>query len=52
MRAEQRALAVTADAVQHRNSVGTSDGALNQRQEMAFENQVPVGGGGSLSLRQ
>ena len=49
MRAEQRALAVTADAVQRGISVGTSDGSFNQRQELAVVNQVPGGGCGSLS---
>jgi hypothetical protein len=48
MRAEQRALAVAADAVQRRISVGTSDGSFNQRKKIAVENQVPGGGCGSL----
>ena len=49
MRVEQRALAVTADAVQRRKSVGTSDGALIQWQEIAVENQLPGGRCGCLS---
>ena len=49
MRVEQRALAATADAVQRRKSVGTSDGALIQWQEIAVENKLPGGRCGSLS---